>query len=169
VTPIELPLVSADLHYRGFSTPKSDAEHLRPDSFDYVHRLGSPPWNPFRGNYTRYGAVEQLLREADDRLVVMGTGDELTVKFAGQGLPPLKQGWKRDFFLYVLGYAKDGEPNTAFSKTVEPMPFRRMSNYPYGRQEHLPHDPRYQQYLLEDQNRPGYALIPPLAPALSSQ
>jgi hypothetical protein len=159
----ELRLVSADLHYRGFSTPSSDPEHLRADTFDYVNVLAEAPWNPMRGPYTRYGAVDRLLARPDDHLVVMSTGDELTLKFSGRGVRPLKAGWKRDFFLSVRGYAKDGEPNTAFSKTVEPLPFGAMSNYPPGR-EPRPHDAGYRRYLGAYETRPGYLLIPPLHP-----
>jgi hypothetical protein len=161
----ELPLVSADLHYRGFSTPLSDPRHVRPDDFEYAKRLTDPPWNPMSGNYTRYGAVEKLLTRSDNRLVVMATGDELTVKFSGRGLPPLEPGWKRDLFLYVSGWAKDGEPNTAFARTVAPLPFREMSNYPPRPEERAPDNLEYRQYLREYLTRPGYALIPPLAPA----
>jgi hypothetical protein len=160
----ELPLVSADLHYRGFSTPASDPQHQKPDSSDYHQVLAEAPWNPFIGKYTRYGEVEKLLARADDRLVVMAAGDEMTVRFSARGLPPLQPGWKRDFFLYVWGYAKDGEPNTAYSRTVAPLPFRAMPNYPYEL-ESYPDDPEQQAYLRECQTRPGYALIPPLAPA----
>ncbi len=163
-TPVELPLVSADLHYRGFSTPSSDPAHLKPDSFDYLNLLAEAPWNPMLGNCTRYGAVEKLLTQADDHLVVMATGDELSVKFSGRRLPPLRPGWKRDFFLSVHGWAKDGEPNTAFSRTVEPLPFRQMSNYPYGPGEHLPDSPEQRRYWREYQTRASYLLIPPLAP-----
>ena len=160
----ELPLAAGDLHYRGFSTPSSDPEHLRPDSFDYVHVMGEAPWNPFFGHYTRYGEVDRLLREADNRLVVLGTGDELTVTFSGQALPPVKPGWKRDFFLYVRGYAKDGEPNTAYYRTVEPLPFFEMVNYPYIPDQRYPQTPEQQRYLREYETRPAHLLIPPLAP-----
>jgi hypothetical protein len=96
----------------------------------------------------------------------MATGDEITVRFSGRTLPPVKPGWKRDFFLYTRGWAKDGEPNTAFASTVEPLPFSRMSNYPPGPGEQAPNTPEYQQYLREYLTRRGYALIPPLAPAI---
>ncbi len=161
---IELPLVSADLHYRGFSTPASDREHLKPDSFDYAKVLSEAPWNPMRGLYTRYGDVEKLVERADDRLVVMATGDELTMRFDARALAPPKPGWKRDFFLDLVGYAKDGEPNTAFSKTVNPLPFREMSNYPYSAPNLYPETAEQQQYLREFETRHGYLLIPPLAP-----
>ncbi len=164
--PVELPLVSADLHYRGFSTPVSDPAHLKPDYFDYANVLAEAPWNPMFGNYTRYGNTQELVSQADDRQVVMATGDELTVKFDARGLPALKPGWKRTFFLYAHGWAKDGEPNTAYSRTVEPLPFRQMSNYPYGPGERFPNSPEHQRYLREYQTRPRYVLIPPLSPAV---
>ena len=161
----ELPLVSADLHYRGFSTPVSDPRHQKPDFFDYRHVVAHAPWNPFLGNYTRYGEVGNLLARPDDRLVVMAAGDEMTVKFSARGLPPLRPGWKRDFFLYASGYAKDGEPNTTYSKTVAPLPFRAMPNYPYA-PETYPDDPEQRAYLREYETRPGHVLIPPLAPVV---
>jgi hypothetical protein len=161
-----LPLIDADLHYRGFSTLASDPEHVKPDTFNYQQVMTSAPWNPLRGHYTRYGSVEKLLAQPDDQLVVMATGDEMTVEFSPQALPAIKPGWKRDFFLDLRGYAKDGEPNTSFAWTVEPLPFREMSNYPPSASDQVPSTPAYQQYLRQYQTRPGYALIPPLAPAL---
>jgi hypothetical protein len=164
--PVELPLLAADLHYRGFSTPVSDPNHIKPDYFEYTKLLGEAPWNPMGGHYTRYGSVETLLGSHDDRMVVMSVGDEITLQYDGRNLPPVKPGWKRDFFLYTAGYAKDGEPNTAYSKVVGPMPFRDMQKYPYGSPEHFPDDAVHQQYLREFQTRPGHLLIPPIAPAL---
>ncbi len=164
--PFELPLVSADLHYRGFSTLASDPQHVTPYYFDYERVMSAVPWNPLRGNYTRYGPVEELLARGDDEMVVMATGDELTVDFSLHSLPNLNPGWKRDFFLRLRGYAKDGEPNTAFSWTVSPLPFSGMSNYPPGAGDHAPSVRKYQDYLSRYQTRPGRALIPPLEPAV---
>ncbi len=166
---VELPMLGADLHYRGFSTPTSDPQHVNPDEFGYQNLMTAAPWNPLRGNYTRYGAVEQLLGQPDDELVAMATGDEMTLQFNPAALPQLRPGWKRNYFLYLRGYAKDGEPNTAFAWTVLPMPFRSMSNYPPGPADHAPGSASYRQYLREYQTRPGYALIPPLAPAISAK
>lgn len=162
---LELPLVSADLHYRGFSTPTSDPNHVKPDTFDYAKLMLDAPWNPMRGDYTRYGEVKTLLDSPDDRQVVMSTGDEITVTFDGRKLPPCKPGMERDFFLYTAGYAKDGEPNSAFSKVVGPLPFRAMSKFPYAAPEHFPDDASHQEYLREFETRPGHLLIPPLTPA----
>jgi hypothetical protein len=165
-TPTELPLLSADLHYRGFSAPLSDPQHLRPDSFDYDNVLVEAPWNPMQGNYTRYGSVEKLLARADDQLVVMAPGDEITVSFDAGRLPPLKSGWVRDLFLYTYGWAKDGEPNTAVSASVRPLPFRAMANYPPGAEDPAPSGDDYLRYVREYLTRPRISLIPPLAPAI---
>jgi len=164
--PNELPLLSADLHYRGFSTPLSDPQHLRPDSFDYDNVLVDAPWNPMQGNYTRYGPVEKLLARADDQLAVMAPGDEITVSFDAQKLPPLQSGWVRDLFLYTHGWAKDGEPNTAVSANVQPLPFRGMTNYPPGAEDPAPSSDDYRRYVREYLTRSRISLIPPLAPAI---
>jgi hypothetical protein len=163
---LTLPLMSADLHYRGFSALSTDPTHTTPDSFDYEKVMATAPWNPLRGHYTRYGSVDRLLARSDDQLVVMATGDEMTVEFSAEDLPPVKPGWKRDFFLALRGYAKDGEPNTAFAWTVDPLPYSGMSNYPPSDADHTPSSPEYQRYLRDYQTRDGHALIPPLAPAV---
>ncbi|MGH9345325.1 MAG: FG-GAP repeat domain-containing protein, partial [Terriglobia bacterium] len=161
-----LPLLSANLHYRGFSQVQTDPRHLQPDYFEYAHLMTHAPWNPAAGPYTRYGPVQNLLARADDELVAMSSGDEMTVKFSASDLPALKPGWKRDFFLYARGYAKDGEPNTAFAHSVNPLPFEGMKNYPpaAGMTGVAHGGSDYQRYLREYQTRPDYKLIPPLAP-----
>ena len=68
---------------------------------------------------------------SDDRLVIMGSGDELRLRVRRRGLPPLAGRLARDFLLLVDGWAKDADANTAFSQTVEPLPFHAMSRYPY--------------------------------------
>jgi hypothetical protein len=164
--PVELRMLSADLHYRGFSTPISDPQDVKPDSFNYQQVMAAAPWNPLRGNYTRYGTVENLLARPDDELVVMATGDEMTIEFNAENMPAVKPGFRRDYFLRLRGYAKDGEPNTAFAWTVAPMPFSGMSNYPPGPHDRAPNTPEYRHYLNEYQTRVSHELIPPLAPAV---
>ncbi len=163
--PITVPLAAARLHYRGFSTPVTDPDNRKPDFFEYAKLMKEPPWNPLKGNYTRYGDVANLLGHADNRLVVLAPGDDITLQFDARRLPPLKPGWKRDFFLDLVGYAKDGEPNTADSRTVGPMPFLSMTGYPPPSGDHRPSTPAYREYLQHDETRPGYMLLPPLAPA----
>jgi tetratricopeptide (TPR) repeat protein len=154
----------ANLHYRGFSVPSSDPSHVRPDHYEYASLMKRAPWNPMRGFYTRYGNVEKLVSKADNQLVVMSTGDEMTVRFNAAKFPPLRPGWGRSFFLDASGYAKDGEPNTAYSATVGPLPFHSMSNYPPGPEDHAPSNPAYREYLRQYETRPSYQLIPSLEP-----
>ncbi len=120
-------------------------------------------WNPTPGNYTRYGSIDELLREPDDRMVIMASGDEVTLRFRADRLPPLPAGWKRDFLLLVDGWAKDADANTAYSQTVGPLPFHGMSSYPYPVGEHYPEDDAHQAYLREYNTRPALRLVRPLS------
>lgn len=162
---VEIPPSYANLHYRGFSTRVSHPAHIRPYYFEYTRLAKQAPWNPMHGFYTRYGNVKPLLAHADSHLVVMSTGDEMTVRFSAAGLPPLRPGWVRSLFLDASGYAKDGEPNTAYSATVGPLPFRAMSNYPPQQKSPATETPAYREYLRKYETRPEYQLIPSLAPA----
>jgi hypothetical protein len=119
-------------------------------------------WNPTGGSYTRYGAVEKLLTEIDDRMVILGSGDEVKLRFRAAGLPELPLGWTRDFLLLVDGWAKDADANTAFSQSVMPLPFHSMSRYPYPSTEHFPADSNHTQYQSEYNTRPALRLLRPL-------
>jgi Tfp pilus assembly protein PilF len=157
-----VPLESADLHYRGFSKPTIDPQRKQPERFDYQTVSFTSMWNPTPGNYTRYGDVANLLAEPDDRMTVMGSGDEIAMRFAAGGLPPLPAGWKRDFLLLFDGWAKDADANTAFSQSVLPLPFHGMSRYPYPPTEAYPQDPAHARYLHDFLTRPALRLIRPL-------
>ena len=137
---------NADLRYRGFSHVKIHAQRIQPESFIYEKWSPATMWNPTPGLYTRYGEVRKLLRKTDDRLVIMGSGDELRLLFNARRLPPVAKGWTRDFFLLVDGWAKDADANTAYARSVEPLPFHGMSSYPYPRPQHFPDDPSHQEY-----------------------
>ena len=152
----------ADLHYRGFSTPTIDSERTQPESFDYSKLMPLSMWNPTAGMYTRYGDVMPLLPSVDDRYVIMGSGDELRLLFPAARLPALRPGWTRDFLLLVDGWAKDGDPNTAFSQTVEPLPFHGMSAYPYKESERFPDGPEHREYRERYNTRPALRLLRPL-------
>ena len=68
-------------------------------------------------------------------------------------LPALPSDWKRSFVLKTWGYCKDCSLFTATGDTIEPLPFEKMSKYPYGREEHYPDDPLHQDYLRRYQTR----------------
>jgi tetratricopeptide (TPR) repeat protein len=159
-----LALDAADLHFRGFSQASIDPQRKQPEQFHYDKVSFTSMWNPTPGLYTRYGPVETLLAEPDDRMVVMGSGDEIRMRFRAGGLPPVPPGWKRDFLLLVDGWAKDGDANTAFSQSVLPLPFHAMSSYPYPAGEHYPTDAAHIQYRRDYLTRPALRLIRPLAP-----
>ena len=157
----ELKPDTADLHYRGFSEmyrPNPHAPHL----FDYQKVTTLPQWRDLEGFYTRFGDVNTLLQEVDDMYVILNAGDEITVEFDASRLPPLKQGWIRDFILYSDGWDKDGDINTLTSQTVAPLPFHKMSKYPYPESENFPNDPAHLRYQLEYNSRRVTHELPPL-------
>src|SRR5262249_22272270 len=88
-----------------------------------------------------------------DCFVIFGPGDVLKVKFDGRKLPALPRGWVRSFVLRSWGYCKDCAPFTATGDTVEPLPFHRMSSYPYGPKEHYPRTQKHRAYLRAYQPR----------------
>ncbi len=161
------PMVAsaANLHFRGFSKVLVDPRRQQPERFVYdeVHPVSN--WNPTPGRYTRYGKVERLVEAADDKLLIMGSGDEVKLEYSAAHLAPLPVGWSRDFLLLVDGWAKDADANTAYSQSVLPLPFHGMSAYPYRSTEHFPNDPDHREYQEEFLSRPALKLIRPLASA----
>jgi tetratricopeptide (TPR) repeat protein len=161
----QLPIQSADLHFRGFSESVIDPLRKQPDTFRYSRVDPMSFWNPTPGFYTRYGDVKELIGEVDDRLVIMGSGDEMRLSFDASLLASPRPGWTRDFLLKVDGWAKDRDPNTAFSQTVLPLPFHGMSRYPYPAAEHFPEDQDHVRYQREYNTRPALRLLRPLKDA----
>ena len=160
-----LALDAADLQFRGFSRASIDPQRKQPEQFHYDTVSFTSMWNPTPGMYTRYGPVETLLNDVDDRMVIMGSGDEARLQFDARALPSLPAGWRRDFLLQVDGWAKDRDANTAFSQSVLPLPFRAMRGYPYSAGEHYPEDAAHQRYLRDWVTRPSRELLQPLAQA----
>ncbi len=139
-----LSLLSANLHNRGVSS-HVDHPNFGPERFLYNELESLPPWPPISGNFTRYGDVFPLISEADDRMVIMGTGDEMTLTF-GVPAEPLKSGWKRDFILHNIGWDKDADLHTVYGTTVEPLPFRAMKHYPYTPEDVFPDSSQNEKY-----------------------
>jgi hypothetical protein len=92
----------------------------------------------------------------DDRLAILGHGDEVALAFNATALPDLPTGWKRTFLLLVVGYEKALDLYSAFSKTVEPLPFAAMGGYPYPAGAY-PLDAAQARYLGDWNTRPSRA------------
>ena len=118
--------------------------------------------NSFRSDDAETSAIG-LLHEEMRRAgsLILGAGDELMLRFSAAD-EPLPPGWRRDFLLFVDGWAKEHEANTAFGDSVEPLPFHKMTGYPYGPDEHYPDGPLHREYLEKYVNRPALRLIRPL-------
>jgi tetratricopeptide (TPR) repeat protein len=128
----ELPPARADLAARGFMQEVLPGGRP-PVAYDdaKTEPVAVTAW---AGRLTRLGEVTELLRAADDRFVLCGPGDEVTVGFDAGRLPPLPAGWVRSFVLRAHGYCKDTSPTTVTGGRVGPLPFRDMKNYPeFGR------------------------------------
>jgi hypothetical protein len=148
---IRLPVTSANLHYRGFSRVLDDPG-FGPPGYDYNSVSTAPLWAPMFGRFTRFGDVTELLHAEDDRQVIFGSGDELSVAFDVPEQAP-REGWKRDFLLHNVGWDKDNELNVVSSQQVEPLPFQSMSGYPYRADEQYPDTPQHREYLRKYQTR----------------
>ncbi len=153
---------TANLRLRGFSRTYMDSRHEQPEYYDYAQWRPTAMWNPVPGLYTRFGNVRPLVNAIDDRFVVMGSGDELAMRFDPSRLPALPAGWKRDFLVLVDGWSKDADSNTAFSDSVEPLPFHGMSRYPYPAGEHYPDDAAHREYIGKWNTRRPVQFMPPL-------
>jgi len=141
----ELPVKSADLHFLGYPQEYSpDGRH--PTLYDYDSISGAVAWKIMEGDYTRYGEVTELLDEADDCYVIMGRGEEITLRFSAGALKPVPEGFRRSFILKTDSFCKDMDLYSAYPDTVEPLPFHSMSTYPYGADEKYPDDERRREY-----------------------
>ena len=62
----------------------------------------------------------------------------MTLRFAAEAFGPVPEGHRRSFLLKTDSFCKDMDLYTAYSATVEPLPFHAMSGYPYGPDEQYP-------------------------------
>ena len=139
-----LDVASASLRYHGF--PR--AVRRDPEEFDFHAADATGPYATPAGLYTRYGDVTPVLLGVDDRFAILGPGDAAMIEFDSASLPPLRDGWQRSFFFFAHGYEKDMDDHTAAPLTVDPLPFRSMSGYPYPETEAAPSGPEDLRYRL---------------------
>jgi hypothetical protein len=120
--------VESDLRYRGFSRTSENRDAHAPEVPDYESVANTAPrWRDLEGYHTRFGDVRELLDRVDDRYVIMNAGDELRLNFPVPAPPP--PGWRRDFVFISDGWEKDGDFNTGYSKTVQPLPSHDQPRY----------------------------------------
>ena len=136
----------ADLRYRGFSVVQ-EADRSSPELPEYHTLSGTAQiWRDLVGYHTRFGDVQPLLEQIDDRYVIMNAGDEMLLQFSQ--LDSINSSSERDFVLIGDGWVKDGDYNTTFSRTLRPLPTHGDPTYddPPGR---LQDDPVYQRHAAD--------------------
>ncbi len=138
----------ATLSERGYSKLLRRAPNA-PHSYDYASVSTQAPWLPLPGRYTRLGDVLPLLQQADDFSVILAAGDQLSVSFDARALGEPDAGMRRTLFLESHGWDKDADLNTYSAQTLEPLPFRAMSGYPWGADEHYPDTPAHRDYRAQ--------------------
>ncbi len=112
----------ADLVWRGFSKLAVRAPgHPKTPEYDVVAQR--PPWRTVQEGWcTRYGDALELILEADSRLAILNAGDAITLRFSEDAFPPVQPNHIRTFFLYTLGWEKDGDHNVVSGDRVGPLP-----------------------------------------------
>jgi hypothetical protein len=158
----------ADLQWRGFSremTPDGRA----PFSYEYENVSFSSPWKVMTGRYTRTGDVLELLTKSDDMFVISRPGDEISILFDANKLPPLPDGWKRTFLLHADGFSKEMDINSASPDQIGPLPFHGMSRYPYSWPEHYPMNEERDAYIRKYNTRIATSTVPRLETTIVSR
>ncbi len=140
-----------DLHWRGYPEHTS-INGTFAFTYEYGNLKQTAPWGSHSGSYTRFGDVTPLIAEVDDRFAILFHGDEVTVEFQDT-LPEISAGHTRSFLLYADGFGKDMDYHSAYSLSVEPLPFHGMSGYPYAPDEEYPRSREHQAYRQEYNTR----------------
>ena len=143
-----LPATTTDLHWRGYSE-FANLPWNEPLTPRYDRVKSKPDWTITPSGWaTRYGSVNELLATNDNGLVLVAGGDELTLKFAADSLPPVPAGQTRDFFLQVTGWDKDADYHVARGDEIAPLPWRGLEDQHYGTQPRpaFPSDALHEQY-----------------------
>lgn len=157
----ELALRAAGHKYRGMGVRVVDPAGEQPWRYDHDRLVENAPWDQLpAGMLTRYGEVKDLLAARDSRYPILASGDLVELAFEATALPPLPEGWVRDFAITTVGWVKDADMNQAIRESVEPLPFHGMSAYPYPAEERYP----FPDFVQEWFTRPSRRLADPAKP-----
>jgi hypothetical protein len=99
--------------------------------------------------------------------VISRPGDEISLAFDAQQLPRLPSGWTRTFLLYADGFSKEMDINSASPDQVLPLPFHRMTKYPYSHPETYPMTAKRRAYMDKYNTRLVYSEIPSIDAVLT--
>lgn len=123
-----------DLHRRGYSEFEAWPWYF-PLTPNYAAARPYADWTLTPSGWcTRYGEVDELVARQDNALALLNGGDELTLQFAAQSLPPKPPGTVRHFFVYTVGWDKDADFHCELGSQVEPLPWHGMEDQLYGKQ-----------------------------------
>jgi hypothetical protein len=145
------------------TTPQQNITVHRIDPQAYLYQAFTAGDASATGSFTRYGNVTQLLLTEDDEFVIGKQGDAVSLQFSTASLSAPAQGMVRDYFLFEACWFKDTNGNWGFGFgfTVDPLPFRTMSGFPYLPTESYPYDAAHSRYLAEYNTR---VITPPSPP-----
>ena len=125
---------STDLHWHGIGELEKLPWYV-PQTPIHDCVMAAAPWRAIPSGWcTRYGDVQELVAQRDNALVLINSGDELTLRFDASRLPARLPGCVRDFFLYSAGWDKDADFHTKLGSTVEPIPWHGMNDQQYGQE-----------------------------------
>ena len=156
---VTLDPLTATLSDRGFSAEvRPDGQD--PPSYDYNRVSPASPWKVMAGRYTRLGDVRPLVIATDDRFVIARPGDQIALTFAAPAAVP--DGWTRTYLLSADGYSKEMDINSASPDSVEPLPFHKMTTYPYPSWEHYPDTAETRRYQDTYNTRVVRRTVPPI-------
>jgi hypothetical protein len=123
-----IPFETAELSMPGF-VKELRGSSRKPEVYDpnKFEKMAVTAW---QGNLTKLGNVNELINQQDDRFVICGPGDEVSVAFDARNLADIPNGMTRTYILQTKGYCKDTAPTTLTGANVLPLPYSSMTKYP---------------------------------------
>ena len=106
--------------------------------------------------------MDELLRDVDDRLVIMGSGDEVTLQFDSRDPGSPARGMDARLSAQGRRLGQGSRSQHRVFSSVLPLPFHAMSRYPYPATEHYPRDAAHDDYQRTYNMRPATALLKPM-------